>query len=370
MTVMRLKGLKRFKDRHGKWRTYHRATGRPIKSEFGTPAFLAELAALDALVTPEAPPKPGTLHALVVAYRAAPQFLTLAAATRRDYQKVFDYLQPIGDLALIDLTTPTVAEIRDKALLKHKFRFANHVRSTLSTVCSWAVERGLIERNPVVGVRQAKRPKDLPDANRPWTDAERHAVMSAAPAHMRPALALMMYAGLGPKDALTLPRTSYDGGSIDLRRSKTGVPVWWPLPKAARDIFAEAPQHDALTLCANSAGRPWTVDGFSASFRTLKKRLEDGGEVGARLTLYGLRHTVAVILRELGYADRAIADVLGQEEPRMALRYAKGADLRRNNAETAAKFEAELNRRGTASVKPSPIKRQTALKSKEVGKNV
>jgi hypothetical protein len=32
------------------------------------------------------------------------------------------------------------------------------------------------------------------------------------PAHMKPAIALMMYTGLGPKDALTLPRTYYPRG--------------------------------------------------------------------------------------------------------------------------------------------------------------
>lgn len=142
--------------------------------------------------------------------------------------------------------------------------------------------------------------------------------------------------------------------------------------QAARDLvtFGEAPAHGAMTLCANSYGLPWTIDGFSASFRTLRGRLEAAGKVGPDLTLYGLGHTVAVILRELGYADHAIADVLGQEEPRMALRYAKGADLRRNNAATAASFEAELNRRGTKSAKPKIEKRQTSAKASGGAKNV
>ena len=53
------------------------------------------------------------------------------------------------------------------------------------------------------------------------------------------------------------------------------------------------------------------------------------GRVGPGLTLYGLRHTVAVILRESGADERTIADALGQKTIEMARHYAKGADLKR-----------------------------------------
>jgi hypothetical protein len=48
-TVIRIKGLKRY--RHAKTGivyTYHRATGKRLKAEFGTAEFISELAALDA----------------------------------------------------------------------------------------------------------------------------------------------------------------------------------------------------------------------------------------------------------------------------------------------------------------------------------
>jgi hypothetical protein len=46
-----------------------------------------------------------------------------------------------------------------------------------------------------------------------------------------PALALMMFTGLGPKDVLTLPRNYVRDGEIATRRSKTGEPVFWPIPE-------------------------------------------------------------------------------------------------------------------------------------------
>jgi len=101
-----------------------------------------------------------------------------------------------------------------------------------------------------------------------------------------------------------------------------------------------------VTLCANSYGRPWTESGFRSSWEKLRKRLEKEQRVGPNLRLYGLRHTVAVILRECGYDDRAIADALGQKNPEMALLYAEGADLKRTD------FNAEVSRRRTKVVKP------------------
>jgi hypothetical protein len=73
-----------------------------------------------------------------------------------------------------------------------------------------------------------------------------------------------------------------------------------PMPAPLADILDKAPIHAAVTLCANSRGTPWTLSGFRASWRTLRIHLEKEGRISPALTLYGLRHTVAVILRECG----------------------------------------------------------------------
>ncbi|HUI14259.1 MAG TPA: tyrosine-type recombinase/integrase, partial [Xanthobacteraceae bacterium] len=108
-----------------------------------------------------------------------------------------------------------------------------------------------------------------------------------------------------------------------------------------------APMHGAITLCANSEGKPWTESGFRASWRTYRTKLRNKGAIGPGLTLYGLRHTVAVILREAGFDERTIADALGQRTIEMARHYAKGADLTKKMRGVAKKFEREVNRRRT-----------------------
>jgi integrase len=129
--------------------------------------------------------------------------------------------------------------------------------------------------------------------------------------------------------------------------------VFWESPAPLTAVLMEAPKHDAITLCANSDGKPWTLSGFRASWRPVRVKLEHEGKIGPGLTLYGLRHTVAVILREIGMDERTIADALGQKTIEMARHYAKGADLKPKMRGVVKQFDAELAaRKANKSVKP------------------
>ena len=105
----------------------------------------------------------------------------------------------------------------------------------------WGRERGYLADNPASGIKAIRRQKGAPEANRPWSDEERDAVLDAAPVQMRPAIALMMFTGLGPKDALTLPRNFAKSGEIATRRAKTGEPVFWQMPRPLAAILDQAP---------------------------------------------------------------------------------------------------------------------------------
>lgn len=354
-TRIHVKGFKIFKDRLGKHRCYHRATGTAVDlnaAPIGSAEFFAECARIAALRTGPVKPKAGTLGQLRAEYLASTTFQDLAERTRADYQRCLDYLQPIADTALVRFDASLIVRIQDKAAAKHGRRFSNYVVAVLSIIFVWGAARGYMKANPAEKVKKLRRPKGAPDANRPWADEERDTVLAAAPPHMLPMLGLMMFCGLGPKDAARLPRSFYKDGEIATRRSKTGEPVFWPTPEALREILDAAPKHDAITLCANSRGRPWTESGYRASWNKVRIKLEKAGKVGPDLTLYGLRHTVAVILRESGADERTIADALGQKTTEMARHYARGADLKRKMRGVVAHFDAEVNRRRTKTVKP------------------
>jgi integrase len=341
-----------------KWRVRHRKTGETIDTDkfplYSMPFYAEADRITKAHVVAEA--KPGTLGALIKAYRASDQFIDpeigKAARTRADYQKVFDYLKAIDDTALTWFTTERIVKIRDKAFKKLRRKWANYVVTVLSILFEWGRLRGYVKVNLAADIPAIPRPKSLPDANRPWQDSERDAVMQALPEHMKLPMALMMFCGLDPSDALKLPRNAIKDGQLDTRRGKTGVPVWIKLPSPLVAVMEAAPRHDAITVCANSRGRPWTYNGFSTNWDKLKNKLQDAGAIQPALTLKGLRHTVGSILAELGYDDRTIADMLGQETEVMARHYSKRANRTRKMSGVVADFEAELNKRKTGSVKP------------------
>jgi integrase len=267
MTRIRVKGFQIFSDRHGKMRCYHRSTRRPVnlvEAPLGSAEFFAECARISELKKLSGPPKPGTLGLLIIEYRASPEFLDREPRTRADYQRCLDYLKPISDVPLTCFDRALVVRIRDKAGVAHGRRFGNYVKAVLSILFAWGAERGYVEKNPAEKVRNVRKKRGTPDANRPWSDEERYVVLDSCPPHMRPAIALMMFTGLSPKDALRLQRSHYQEGEIATRRSKTGEPVFWPAPSALMEVMRAAPSHNAVTLCANSRGRPWTESGFHA----------------------------------------------------------------------------------------------------------
>ncbi|QIO53406.1 tyrosine-type recombinase/integrase [Rhizobium leguminosarum bv. trifolii] len=337
-----------------RWRAYHRKTGEKIdctKFEVYSLEFDIEVHRINRLhQVKEA--KPGTLGMLIKKYRASPKFQKRAARTRSDYQEVFDWLQPIEDTPLERFTRGFVAKIRDKAETQKRFRFANKVRSVLSLLFNWGLEYEYVTVNPVEGVSVAERPKGLADANRPWTDTERETILSEMPKHMMLPIGLMMFYGLDPQDALALPKNAISPAGIDTRRQKTGQPVYLPLFEPVAEALAGAPKHDAITLCANSRGKPWTYNGFSTNWAKLKKKLERAEKVQPGLTLKGLRHTVGTILAEMGKDHGTIALVLGHATEAMAKHYSRRADRSKQASAAVADFEVELNKRKTKVVKP------------------
>ena len=120
MTIIRLKGFQIFDGRHknGDVYCYHRETKTPVDLKqflLGSAAFFAECARITELSKITAPAKPGTLGHEITEYKKHPAFTDLAPHTRKDYQRIFDYLKPIEDTPLSRFDPPLVVGIRDKA---------------------------------------------------------------------------------------------------------------------------------------------------------------------------------------------------------------------------------------------------------------
>jgi integrase len=352
MTFVKVKGFKIFKDKKPPFlmRCYHRKTGHKVdlqKAPIGSAAFLAECEKIVAIAKglEAKEPKAGTLGGIIAAYFAEDHFKNLSDRTRKDYRKCAAFLHNIGDTPLHIIDTPLVAGIHDKAAVKIGWRQANMLRTLLSEVFRHGIPKGLISANFAQAVIVKPRPKSLGYANRPWTDQERAYVLDTAPPQIRVAVALMANTGLDPSDALELRRDAIADGVIWARRNKTDNEAPLPIGATLQAALDAAPKHNALTVLANQSGLPWTYNGFSTVWHRYKKKQVEAGTLPADLTLKGLRHTVATVLREAGVPPRKIADLLGQKTESMASHYSRNANLAESNRVTMNIFEAETERR-------------------------
>jgi integrase len=349
VTKIKLRGLKVYFSK-GKRYVYHRATGARIKATLGTPEFIAEISAIEARLNIPAP-LPGTWGGLVRAYKQSPRYQTdIKPRTRRDYDTILFWLKPLEGTALVNWNRSYVTRVQDKARQQRGTRFARYVTSVVSLIFTWGMARGFSNENPAEGVEKLRRPKDRPQANRPWTDAEWNVVWKRASPQVRAILALAGILGWRGGETIAAPRTCYDRKAKTITRvsSKSGRVVTSTVPPQVAKALNTLLPHDATTLLVNSRGKPWTENGFRFSVFKLLRQLEREKLVQKGLTIHGLRHTVATRARELGFAPRAIADTLGQETEGMALHYSKTADATRSVSEVVTKIAK--NKKRTPSV--------------------
>lgn len=334
---------------------YHRATNTRLKAEYGTATFASEVAALDAKAKASAP-RDGSLGALITAYKGSIKFPELAARTKKDYQRVFDYLDRVRDMGVAEIDPPFVYGVRDAAFKKHKRRFANYVVQVLSLLFKWGKQHGYADSNPAEDIDAIKRPKNMPRANRPWSDEERDTVLQEADIEVRLVIALGMFAALREGDACALPRSAHDGARIETIAAKNREHVWIPAHYRLREILAEAfvarREHltrrarrkkvlpiDPPTLAVTSRGKAWTPSGFRASFFRLIKALERAKKVQPGLTFHGLRHTLGKLIIEAGGTKEDVGMILSDRSLAMAEHYSRDHDKKERVTATMHRLE-------------------------------
>ena len=193
---------------------------------------------------------------------------------------------------------------RDKLALKSQ-RQADYAWTVLALILASAKDRGKITVNP------CERGGRLYHGTRVdfvWTIDDEAAFLDHAPAHLHLPLLLGLWTGQRQGDLMRLAWSAYDGKHIRLRQSKTSaralqIPVGAPL-KVALDEAAKNKRSPMILL--NSYGRPWTQDGFRASWGKAsdKAQIED-------LTFNDLRGTAVTRLALVGCSEAEIATLTG-----------------------------------------------------------
>jgi integrase len=308
---VRLRGInsKRKRLADGSFRTYYWAWkgGPRLHGEPGTPEFIASYN--EALARKALPPR-GHLLSLLQQYQASEDFRLLADSTRRSYIPLIARIETdLADFPLSALTDRRTRGVfmawRDKIAGTSGRRQADYAWTVLARVLSWSLNRGLIGTNPCE--RGGRLYRGGGRAEKIWTAADEAAFLAGAPPHLHLPLLLALWTGQRQGDLLRLPWSAYDGTNIRLQQSKTGarvsIPVGAPL-KAALDSAAKA-KHGPIILTSTD-DRPWTSDGFRASWRKACQRV---GIVG--VTFHDLRGTAVTRLAICGCTEAEIATITG-----------------------------------------------------------
>lgn len=277
--------------------------GPALRGEPGSPEFVASY---NEAVATKLKPSKGVLMGILQGFQASADFLRLADRTRSDYvTKIKQIESRFGDFPLSGLSDRRARGIfmewRDQLAIASR-RQADYAWVVLARILSWALDRGLVTANPCEKGGRLYRGSR---ADKVWTADDEAAFLRIAPPHLHLPLLLALWTGQRQGDLLRLPWSAFDGARIRLRQSKTGtrvvIPVGAPLKAAL-----EATKKCGPLILNSTDGRPWTSDGFRASWA---KARDKAGVKG--VTFNDLRGTAVTRLALVGCTEAEIATLTG-----------------------------------------------------------
>jgi integrase len=224
----------------------------------------------------------------------------------------FDYIGKIkiiekafGDFPLSAMTDKRTRGIfkewRERLAIASR-RQADYAWVVLARILSFGMDRGLVAANPCSRGGRLYRGSR---AEKVWTAADEAAFLERAPPHLHLPLMLALWTGQRQGDLLRLAWSAYDGTHIRLQQSKGGrrvvIKIGAPL-KAMLDATSKLSPIMLTTI----DGKPWTADGFRASWG---KACKKAGITG--VTFHDLRGTAVTRLALVGATEAEIATITG-----------------------------------------------------------
>jgi integrase len=190
----------------------------------------------------------------------------ISPRTRRDYVKQIKRIErAFGDFSIKALADPRARSVflewRDN-LARTSLRQTDYAYNTLARILRWALDRGLIVKNPCSGGSKLYRGTRV---DKIWSDEDIIAFLRTAPVYLRLAMMLAIYTGQRQGDLLRLPWSAYDGRVLKLKQKKTGAYVSIPVAEALRTDLDAARRRCPIIL-TNSVGKPWSESGFQSAW--------------------------------------------------------------------------------------------------------
>jgi len=142
-------------------------------------------------------------------------------------------------------------------------------------------------------------------AEKIWTADDEAAFLKFSPTHLHLPLLLALWTGQRQGDLLRLLWSAYDGTHIRLKQSKTSSRVVIPVGAPLKTALDRAAKRSTIILTTID-GKPWTPDGFRASWRKACARAGIAG-----LTFNDLRGTAVTRLALAECTEAEIATITG-----------------------------------------------------------
>ena len=330
--------IQKFKDRHGKIRTYYRRgkhkqriDGDPGSQEWQN-CYWRIHESFEA--APRAVPDHESFQYAVTDYLSTQRYLALSKNTRIAYRSALDELvKALGKQRVRDFTRGDVINIRDQISKRSPTR-AELVVKAIKQVFERACDVDTIDRNPAKGVRKPEGYKSTP--YRKWTDEEIDLLRKRARPHVRRAMLVLLYTGLRCSDALRLKRAVIKDGMLEITTEKAGTEVCIPLHSELQAELKNPLPVESLYLICGARGTQISSKALLSMFRREFKAL--GVPRDQQPTTHGLRKNAVTALVEAGCAPREIQAVTGQSLP-IIEHYAREYDRKKLSTAAIHKLE-------------------------------
>ena len=286
-----------------------RAGRDPLARAAAEKAALREAA--QALAREEEARRTRSLAALVERYIAHAE-RELRSATARELKRSLQiHWQPLHDRLADELDRRAIVARLEAIQETSGAASARAARAYLSMACSWGVARGILERNPVAGLKPLTpaRPRDrvlsAAELNRVWRAVDPTTEFGAIvrllllTGQRREEVAGMRWSELD----LELARWRLPGA-----RTKNHRPHEVPLSHQALTIITGRPQRPERELVFGNRAGPFS--GWSVAKKLLDARLAVSGPALAAWRLHDLRRSAVTQMAEIGIAPHVVEAVV------------------------------------------------------------
>jgi integrase len=340
MTLLRLKYVKIYRDRHGTVRRYFRRRGQkdlPLKGDPGTAEFmLAYQAALGTRVPMVDETKAGTFARLITDYCRSAAFANLKPSSQKLYRLVLDRIAQRHGHRLVRDARRSDARKMVEEIGAAKPAMANVTRAVLRLLMQYAVDAEFRLDNPVAGLKAYRT-----GTRHTWTDDELSQFEQRWPLGTRErlAFALLLYTGQRAGDIVKMRRSDLSDGLIRVIQEKTGAELSIPLHPALMAAIKAAPAK-GVTLIGDVNGRPIQ----RATLTLIMRRAVELAGLPTRCVPHGLRKAIMRRLAESGSSAKEIAAISGHRSLREIERYTAATDQVKLSKAAMAKLRGDKKR--------------------------